>query len=225
MTRIGESAINKSVRLRDPRWEPSVPPAAGAEGEAAPAGAEEAGGEIAGSGESGEAKSAGSQATALAGIADARIPFMGSRGEPESEEEPVSTRGVITSMDPRLVEIEPLLARGDWEGLARHLGPPEKAGSLPPTLGLLYAVARREAAGENSSGDANEMAIRCMASLFGVPPESATALVLAKRLLRKNPAAWRTRSAPPTGISVLIMMIALVLGGFAGWYLRPGTFR
>jgi hypothetical protein len=142
-----------------------------------------------------------------------------------AEAEPPSSRGVITSMDPRLAEIEPLLARGDWEGLAKHLGPPEKAGTLPPTLGLLYAVARREAAGDGSSGDANEMAIRCMAALFGVPPESETALVLAKRLLRKNPAAWRTRSAPPTKISAFIMVLALVLGGAAGWYLRPGLFH
>jgi hypothetical protein len=132
---------------------------------------------------------------------------------------------MITSMDPRLIEIEPLLARGDWEGLVKHLGPPEAAGRLPPTLGLLYAVARREAAGENSSGDANEMAIRCMAALFGVPPDSETALVLAKRLLRKNPAAWRTRSAPPTKISLLIMTLALLLGAGAGWYLRLGAFH
>jgi hypothetical protein len=127
-----------------------------------------------------------------------------------------ASRAVITSADPRLTELEALFAKGDWDGIRRRLGSPDQIGQLPPTLGLIYAVAWREAEGDEGASGASALAIRCAASLFGVPPESSTALVLAKRLLRKNPAAWRSRPAPPRRISALIMVVALLVGAGVG---------
>jgi hypothetical protein len=127
--------------------------------------------------------------------------------------------------DVRLLEIEPLLARSDWKGILARLGPPEKAGELPATLGLIYALAQREDAGDLSATPANVLAIRCMAALYGVAADSATALVLAKRLLRQNPASWRTAPAPSAKYTIIVIVIAIVLGTMAGSYLSLGSFR
>lgn len=151
--------------------------------------------------------------------------------EPTPESKPIARekakddRAVVTIADPRLEAIEPLLASGAWEEICKRLGPPDQAGKLPPTLGLIYALARREMAGEAGSTQANELAIRCMAGLFGVSAGSATALVLGKRLLRRNPAAWRSTPAPPAKISTLIIFVAIVIGAAVGWYLNRGALR
>jgi hypothetical protein len=127
--------------------------------------------------------------------------------------------------DPRLAELEPLFGRTAWKEIADKLGPPEQAEALSPQLALIYALARREAAGEGSAAGANELAIRSMASLLGVAPTSATALVLAKRLLRQNPAGWRTRPAPPAKLSLVIILLGIALGVAAGSFLSLETFH
>jgi hypothetical protein len=134
------------------------------------------------------------------------------------EEAPAAEAGAAPA-DARLAEIEPLLDRTAWKEIADKLGPPEKAAELPPALGLIYALARREAAGDASAPGATELAIASVAKLVGVAPGSATALVLAKRLLRQNPASWRTRPAPPAKLSVAIVLIGLAIGVAAGSFL------
>ncbi|MFO0761843.1 MAG: hypothetical protein U0359_35710 [Byssovorax sp.] len=129
------------------------------------------------------------------------------------------------AVDPRLIEVEPLLARGDWAEIVKRLGPPEHAAELPPTLGLIFALAQREAAGELSATPANVLAIKHMATLFTVSPESAIALVLAKRLLRQNPTSWRTAQAPPAKVSVPLIVLAIAIGAVVGGYLSLGSFR
>jgi hypothetical protein len=118
--------------------------------------------------------------------------------------------------DPRFLSLEPLLAHGEWDRICELLGPPEKVAELPPSLGLVYAIARKEAAGEASAGDADAIAIRSVAALLGVGASSEAALVVAKRALRRNPNTWRTRPAPKKGLSVALVVIALVLGVLAG---------
>ena len=143
-------------------------------------------------------------------------------------EPPSSTRArhsVVTSVDPRLTDLDPLLSTGSWRAILKLLGPPEAVPRLPPTLALIYAVAQRESAGDASATPANELAIRSMAAIFGVAPGSTTALVLAKRLLRQNPAAWRTKPAPPAKFSVLILAVALALGAAVGWWTSVGSFH
>jgi hypothetical protein len=139
---------------------------------------------------------------------------------------PASGRiSVVTSADPRLAELEPLLAGGSWREILKVLGPPEQVDKLPPTLALIYAIAQRESAGDASATLANELAIRSMAAIYGIAPGSTTALVLAKRLLRQNPAAWRTKPAPPAKYSVLIIVVALAFGAGVGWWLSVGSYH
>jgi hypothetical protein len=137
---------------------------------------------------------------------------------------PASGRiSVVTSADPRLAELDPLLSRGSWREILALLGPPEAIEKLPPTLALIHAIAQRESSGEQSATPANELAIRSMAAIYGISPTSTTALVLAKRLLRQNPAAWRTKPAPPAKFSVLIIVVAVALGLGAGWWFSVGS--
>jgi hypothetical protein len=118
--------------------------------------------------------------------------------------------------DPRLASVEPLLQRGDWARICEVLGPPERAAQLPPTLGLLFAIARKEVAGEASAGDADALAIRSVAAVLGVGVASETALVVAKRALRRNPSTWRTVPAPKAGTSILFILVALAIGAAIG---------
>lgn len=142
----------------------------------------------------------------------------------EIDAAPASGRiSIVTSGDPRLAELDPLLASSSWREIMRILGPPEQVEKLPPTLALIYAVAQRESAGNASATPANELAIRSMAAIYGIAPGSTTALVLAKRLLRQNPATWRTKPAPPARLSVLIIGVAVALGLGVGWWLSTGS--
>lgn len=143
---------------------------------------------------------------------------------PAVESEP--KRPTVTSSDPRLRAVEPAVSAGDWKQVADVLGPNENAGNLPPTLGLVYALARKEiehdeAANTRDPGT-NQLAIRCMAGLFGVEPDSPIALVLAKRLLRKNPVGWRQRPAPSAKVSILFVALAIVIGSAIGWVASGG---
>jgi hypothetical protein len=127
--------------------------------------------------------------------------------------------------DPRLAELEPLFDRTAWKEIEGKLGPPDEAGKLSPALALVYALARREAAGDEAARGATELAIQSMAALIGVPPGSPIALVLAKRLLRQNPASWRTRPAPPAKLSVAIILIGIAIGVAAGSFLSLSAFQ
>ncbi len=140
---------------------------------------------------------------------------------------------VVTNSDPRLEELEPLLRAGDWDAVLRALGPDDHAGRLPPNLGLVYAIALREKETsaeserprESKGAEATDLAIRCTAGLLGVSTDSALALVVAKRLLRRNPVGWQKRPAPPARVSALIMVAALAIGSALGWLVASGHVR
>ena len=138
---------------------------------------------------------------------------------------PVDAASPGAVRDPRFAELEPLFARTAWSDIAARLGPADKAAELPPALGLIYALAQREAAGDDRAAGATELAIRSMAALVGVAPDSDTALVLAKRLLRQNPAGWRTKPAPPARFSIPIILVGIALGAAAGWFATLGSLR
>jgi len=123
----------------------------------------------------------------------------------------------LQGFDAKLTELEPHLAETNWEQVLAAL---EKHESLPPQLALLYAIAQRE---RNAPGDADSVAIRAVAALLGVSVESHAALVVAKRLLRRNPIAWQKRKAPPAKISVLIAVIVMLVGAAAGYVLSPNV--
>jgi hypothetical protein len=138
---------------------------------------------------------------------------------------PVARPAAASATDPRLSEVEPLLRGGNWEQVLQVLGPAEAASSLPPSLALLYSVARkeREAVGDVAGDvDATALAIRSAATLLGVAEGSALALVVAKRVVRQNPVAWQKRRAPPAKVSALIMIAALVISSLVAWLVFSG---
>jgi hypothetical protein len=133
---------------------------------------------------------------------------------------------VVTIDDPRIPEIEAALTASDWDHVIQSLGPAEQAGRLPPNLGLLFAVAMKEKERPNTPQyDITDLAIRCCAGVFGVDPSSPIALVLAKRLLRKNPVAWQKKPAPPPSISILIISIGVAVGALIGWLVSFGYIQ
>ncbi len=148
----------------------------------------------------------------------------------ELEELPDSAgRAAVTVLDPRLEELEPLIGRSDWAAIADKLGPFESAGALPPQLGLIYAIAVNEVqfipTGKPPvANNTTDLALRCVASMCGVPGDSGFALVIAKRLLRKNPSTLRgvqlAAKPAPAAPSPVIPIVMLIVGGAAGWFLR-----
>lgn len=137
--------------------------------------------------------------------------------EPKSEPRP------ITSDDPRVAELEPLVERNDWKLVTSKLGAIDEAGKLPPNLGLVAAIAHNEMA-KDGSPEARDLAVRCMAALLNIPAESELARVIARRLLRKNPVSFRQRPAPPAKTSAFIIVVVLVVGGALGWFLSSPVF-
>lgn len=129
----------------------------------------------------------------------------------------------VTSADPRVAELEPIVALNDWKTVASKLGALEQAGTLPPNLGLVAAVAGNEAAKDGDAA-ARELAIRCMAAVLGMPADSEIVRVLARRLLRKNPVRFRERPAPPAKTSAVIVVVALAAAVALGWFLSSSAF-
>ena len=132
-------------------------------------------------------------------------------------------RPVVTSSDPRFPAVERAVDSGNWDELLAALGPRGEAGWLPPNLGLLYAIALKEKErADTANPDMTEIAIRCTAGVLGVDTTSPIALLVAKRLLRKNPIAWRERPAPRPTISILFILGGLLIGGTLSWLISFG---
>jgi len=49
--------------------------------------------------------------------------------------------------------------------------------------------------------------------------------VLAKRLLRQNPAGWRSKPAPAARFTVAIIVAGLAVGAGVGWFASLGSFH
>jgi hypothetical protein len=147
-------------------------------------------------------------AAASSAVAEVDLP------EPDS---PLDPRPVsqVTSQDPRYEPLEKLLDKNDWKQICADFGPMDGVGKLPPNLGLVAALASHEMS-KDGDPEAIATAIRCMAGLLGVAEDSPIARVLARRLLRKNPVRFSERKAPPARLSLLIVLVALVLGGGIG---------
>jgi hypothetical protein len=124
-----------------------------------------------------------------------------------------------------LGSVEPLVQQNRWDEIVTTLGPSARAEKLPPALALIYAMALAETAGSRSTSDANLIAIRSVATLLAVPTESSTALMVAKRVMRRNPIAWRRRPAPRAPIRMALVIVALALGIVSGWLVGPSGIR
>ena len=159
-------------------------------------------------------------------VSDITAPTSEVASEAESGVVAIAERAAksVTSADPRVAALEPLVVINDWKAIAEKLGPVEEAGKLPPNLGLLAALAHNEATADGDPA-ARELSFRCVAALVGMSEDSEIVRVLARRLLRKNPVRFRERKAPPARTSALIVFIVLAVGAGVGWFLSSGTFN
>jgi hypothetical protein len=128
----------------------------------------------------------------------------------------------VTVLDPRFSELEPLIRANDWKAIADKLGPLDKAGALPPNLGLVAGIAHNELTKEGSDA-ARDLVTRCIGGVIGLSEENEIVRVLSRRMLRKNPSRLAERPAPPPRTSILIVVIVLVLGGAVGWFAASPT--
>ena len=116
-------------------------------------------------------------------------------------------------------ELEPLFRKASWHDIASWVEDKHPGGNdLSPALALLYAVALKEApatpARAQSTAQADRLGIRAVSELLGVGGESAIALVIAKRALRKRQLEWQKE--PPKRVSITLMLIALAIGAAVG---------
>jgi hypothetical protein len=136
-----------------------------------------------------------------------------------------SSTNVVTNLDPRLEQIEPIIDEGNWHTVGKHLGTLEETGRLPPTLGLIAAVAHTEIAGEAGCPEANDLAIRCMTGVFGIKNDSAIGRVLAKRLLRRNQRMAPVRATVPASAAFVLFAVFLAVGLIGGYLIGSGTLK
>jgi hypothetical protein len=129
----------------------------------------------------------------------------------ETETEHASAYG-----DARLVKYEALVARTAWEQLQVEL---DREGELSPVLELLRIIARRETLKDDERQSAallSQQAIVTLARLLELPEASPTALLLGKRLLRRNP-GWGRVPTPGTGLSAGMLLAGIAAGAGIGW--------
>jgi len=124
-----------------------------------------------------------------------------------------------------LAQAEPLLTQGRWRELRQLLAARSaELTRLPPVLGLLYAIALKEAATADEkhkpTAQAESIAMAMVARSLGLSEQSAAVVLLSKRLLRRRqPLDWNQK--PPARISLLLAFSALLLGALVGFLLYP----
>jgi hypothetical protein len=143
-----------------------------------------------------------------------------SQGEPSA----VSMRFAGMNKAEQFDVLGELVSTGDWDGILRTLGAGEDPSKLPPNLGLLWAIARREKMNPDDPNVAavTAVATRCAAAVLGIHDTNSIAPMVAKRILRRNPVSWAKTPAPSAWVSAFIMIAALVVGSGIGWILSGG---
>lgn len=125
--------------------------------------------------------------------------------------------------DQRVLKYEKLVERNAWDQLAEQLGQEQE---LSPALLLLRIVAQREMLKGDQKHEAARLAqqgISAMARVLQLPEASPTALVLGKRLLRRNP-GWTPERRAGTGLSVGLLLGGLTIGAAIGWLITALLF-
>jgi hypothetical protein len=114
------------------------------------------------------------------------------------------------------LKYEALVERNAWEQLNDELA---RERDLSPALRLLRVVAQRETlkgGDQKQTARLTQEAIAAVAQLLHVPEASPTALVIGKRLLRKNP-GWAPKHAPNAGLSIGVLLAGISAGVGVGW--------
>lgn len=143
---------------------------------------------------------------------------------PQAGAQAASMRFASMPKDQQFEILGELVSTGDWDGILRTLGAGEDPSKLPPNVGLLWAIARREKLNPDDPkvAEVTAMATRCTAAVLGLHETNSIAPMLAKRLLRRNPVSWTKAPAPTAWVSAFIMIAALVVGSGIGWILSGG---
>lgn len=151
-----------------------------------------------------------------------RMSVTGGLSASHPENSPVTSHGG----DPLLLaQVEPLVQQGRWVELRTLLaGQAAAPANLPAAFALLYAIALKEGATADDAKDgpreqAESIGIAAVSELLSIPPHSATALVVAKRALRRRPLEWNQKASGRT--SVLLVILAVLLGAGVGLAASP----
>jgi hypothetical protein len=155
----------------------------------------------------------------VASSSEQRAKEAGPKGE-----SPPSLRFAAMNKTEQYEVLGQLVSMGDWDGILRTLGVGEDPDKLPPNLGLLWAIARREKMNPDDPKMAavTAVATRCAAAVLGVHETNSIAPMFAKRILRRNQVSWAKTPAPSPWVSAFIMIAALVVGSGIGWILSGG---
>lgn len=118
-------------------------------------------------------------------------------------------------------EVESIVQQTRWQALIEFVeARGEPVSELPPALALLYAIALKEAQDLTQTGatSPDAIGIDAVAKLLHVGEDSPTALVVAKRVLRKRPLEWAQQ--PTRKVSVVAVVLALAVGAVVGLLLN-----
>jgi hypothetical protein len=125
---------------------------------------------------------------------------------------------------PQHTDIDPLLAQGSYAEIHKLLGPVEKARELPASLALIFSMSHKEVGAKDPGNEVNQLAITSVATLLGESASDHTALMLAKRILRKHTPFTR-RKAPNAPVRIAVVLLGIALGVVGGWFAGPGSVR
>ena len=133
----------------------------------------------------------------------------------------------IATMDLGLLrEAEQYAEQGRWQDVVMSVITryPDLS-ALPLPAQLLYAVSVREApmaaaqaAGNHAQLTPEQLSIQAFSKMMGLPLDSPTVTILAKRLLRRPPPSWNQRPSPR--LSFLATSMALLAGTAVGLWLQ-----
>jgi hypothetical protein len=125
--------------------------------------------------------------------------------------------------DLRVLKYEKMVERNAWDQLAEALG---QERDPSPALLLLRIVAERETLKGDQKQEAAALAqegISAMAKILNLPEASPTALVLGKRMLRRNP-GWAPKRPASTGLSIGLALGGVGIGATVGWLITTLLF-